>query len=273
MLQLQHYYIIYLLTLFFESPILTISLIRIKQTNLKFKLNNLNIIGLNNVSLIKSFHYSCILQTWGDSNLTNGKKTSINQETQDTNIALKELENLNRENSQRSSFDKALPNISHLPKNCKVKSLKLQPNQTAVFKEQKGEKNLSFMFLLILIIIAIILFIFLRNNLLFVINYILSINFFWFKLIPTIIGCGLILFHLLSVIVLLKFSFVPDNEIINPQLIPNKIRNYLLVLKKFSKGEATNHYLYISIVNVVFTLISLIIFLITMNIFPLIWVK
>lgn len=139
-----------------------------------------------------------------------------------------------------------------------------------MFKKIKGPNWLKY---LILIIITIVLFIFLRNNLLFVIDFLLSIDFFWFKLIPTIIGCVLILFNLLSVIILLKFSFVPDDEIIIPQFIPNKIRNYLLELKKFSKGEATNHYIYIHIVGVVFTIISLIIFLVTMNMLPLIWVK
>lgn len=105
-----------------DSSILTISLIGIKQQNLKHKLNNLNLIGLNSVSLIKSFHYSCILQTWDDSNITKGKEASINQETEDTNIVLKELENLNRENSNMSSFDEAFPNYNDILQNKQTNS-------------------------------------------------------------------------------------------------------------------------------------------------------
>lgn len=102
-----------------------------------------------------------------------------------------------------------MPDVSHLPKNHKVKSLNIQASQTGGFKGGKGQNNSSFMFLFILIFIPIIFFFISRYNLLFVINYLLSIDIFWFNLIPTMVGCVLILFHLLSVIILLKFSFVP----------------------------------------------------------------
>ena len=127
-----------------------------------------------------------------------------------------------------------------------------------MFKELKGPKWLKY---LILIFITIVVLTITRFYLFAIVSYLISTKFCILKLILSLIGCTYIFYNLLSLIILLKFSFIPDEKITIPNYLPNKIKNYLLELKEISKFKEINYFIYNYAIGILFSIIYLILFL------------
>ncbi len=75
-----------------------------------------------------------------------------------------------------------------------------------------------------------------------------------------------ILYNLISLLILIKYSFMEDKTIIIPQFLPNFISNYLIELKRISKYDGINRFIQMYITTTIFLFILLLIFLFITNI-------
>ena len=94
-----------------------------------------------------------------------------------------------------------------------------------------------------------------------------SIRVFWVKFVLVLITTIAILYNLITLFLLIKFSLMEDKTIIIPKYMPNFISSYLIDLKRISKYDSLNNFLYLFITTTIFLFILLLIFLFISNIF------
>lgn len=61
-----------------------------------------------------------------------------------------------------------------------------------------------------------------------------------------------ILYNLISLLILIKYSLMEDKTIIIPQFLPNFISNYLIELKRVSKYDSINRFIHLYIISTIF---------------------
>ena len=86
------------------------------------------------------------------------------------------------------------------------------------------------------------------------------------KLVLVLITTIAILYNLISLLILIKFSNLEDKTIIIPQFLPNFISNYLIDLKRISKYDSINIFIQMYVTTTIFLFILLLLFLFVTNV-------
>lgn len=139
------------------------------------------------------------------------------------------------------------------------------PVQVGGPRKIKGPNWFKYLILFLILLIGLYFLIpyFQRPNILFLSR---SISVLGVKLVLVLITSIAILYNLISIFILIKYSFMEDNTINIPQFLPNFISNYLIELKRISKYDSINRFIQMYITTTIFLFILLLIFLFVTNI-------
>ena len=132
-----------------------------------------------------------------------------------------------------------------------------------LFRKIKGPNWFKYLILLLILLIGLYFLISYFPNILFLYR---SINVIWVKLVLVLITAIAILYNLISLLILIKFSNLDDKTIIIPQFLPNFILNYLIDLKRISKYDSINIFIQMYVTTTIFLFILLLLFLFVTNV-------
>ena len=133
-----------------------------------------------------------------------------------------------------------------------------------LIKKIKGPNWFKYLILFLISLIGLYFLIPFFSHILFLFK---SIRVFWVKFVLVLITTIAILYNLITLFLLIKFSLMEDKTIIIPKYMPNFISSYLIDLKRISKYDSLNNFLYLFITTTIFLFILLLFFLFISNIF------
>jgi hypothetical protein len=100
----------------------------------------------------------------------------------------------------------------------------------------------------------------------YIISFFKSINLNWIRIITFFTSSFIILYYLITILILIRYSRKDDNKIIIPNYLPTKIREHLINLKRISKYESLSYFIETFLITAIYMYILLLICFIILSI-------
>jgi hypothetical protein len=106
----------------------------------------------------------------------------------------------------------------------------------------------------IIILISCLISLYYIEYISYIISFFKTINLNWLRIITFLISWFYILYNLLTILILIRYSRKDDNKIIIPNYLPTIIRKHLTNLKRISKYESLKAFIETYVIAAIYML-------------------